>query len=133
MGLSPRGTLPSMRPAFAPGRNFVGRPQALVGPNLAHDDVYRRHDRSCRSARHCRSTAAAAMINYEANGPLAAFAPQNDAAAGSTQNPVAGSDTEEAPIFQGQSPPHYAHEHALAKAAITLLAVRPSHNPSPGF
>ena len=40
MGLTPRGTLPSMRPAFAPGRNFVGPPQALVGPNMAHDDVY---------------------------------------------------------------------------------------------
>jgi hypothetical protein len=24
MGLTPRGTLPSMRPAFAPGRNFLG-------------------------------------------------------------------------------------------------------------
>ena len=30
------------------------------------------------------------MINYEANAPLAAFAPQNDAAAVSAQNPVAG-------------------------------------------
>ena len=84
MGLTPRGTLPSMRPAFALGRNFVGRPQALVGANLAtgrarrreldernlsahlrelklqvtrssrtrsHDDVYRDHDHSYRSAR----------------------------------------------------------------------------------
>jgi hypothetical protein len=52
-------------------------------------------------------TAAVAMINYEANAPLAAFAPQNDPAAVSTQNPVAGCDTDEAPIFQGQSPLYY--------------------------
>src|SRR5262249_57771347 len=95
--------------------------------NRSHDDVYRDHDRSCRS------TAAAAMINYEANAPLAAFAPQNDAAAVSAQNPVAGCDTNEAPIFQGQWPLHYLHEPAFAKAAITLLAVRPSHNSSAGF
>ena len=53
------------------------------------------------------STAAVAMINYEANAPLAAFAPQNDPAAVSAQNPVAGCDTDEAPIFQGQWPLHY--------------------------
>jgi len=47
------------------------------------------------------------MINYEANAPLAAFAPQNDPAAVSAQNPVAGCDTDEAPIFQGQWPLHY--------------------------
>jgi len=35
-------------------------------------------------------TAAVAMINYEANAPLAAFAPRNDPAAVSAQNPVAG-------------------------------------------
>jgi hypothetical protein len=53
------------------------------------------------------STAAVAMINYEANAPLAAFAPQNDPAAVSAQKPVAGCDTDEAPIFQGQWPLHY--------------------------
>ena len=53
------------------------------------------------------ATAAAAMINYEVNAPLAAFAPQNDLAAVSAQNPVAGCDTDEAPIFQGQWPLHY--------------------------
>ena len=53
------------------------------------------------------STAAVAMINYEANAPLAAFAPQNDPAAVSAQNPVAGCDTDEAPIFQGQWPLNY--------------------------
>jgi len=52
-------------------------------------------------------TAAVAMINYEANAPLAVFAPQNDPAAVSAQNPVAGCDTDEAPIFQGQWPLHY--------------------------
>ena len=52
-------------------------------------------------------TAAVAMINYEAHAPLAAFAPQNDPAAVSVQNPVAGCDTDEAPIFQGQWPLHY--------------------------
>ena len=52
-------------------------------------------------------TAAVAMINSEANAPLAAFAPRNDPAAVSAQNPVAGCDTNEAPIFQGQWPLHY--------------------------
>jgi hypothetical protein len=52
-------------------------------------------------------TAAVAMINYEANAPLAAFAPENDPAAVSAQNPLAGCDTDEAPIFQGQWPLHY--------------------------
>jgi hypothetical protein len=52
-------------------------------------------------------TAAVAMINYEANAPLVAFAPQNDPAAVSTQNPLAGCDTDEAPIFQGQWPLYY--------------------------
>ena len=51
--------------------------------------------------------AAVAMINYEANAPLAAFAPQNDPAAVSAQNPAAGCDTDEAPIFQGQWPLRY--------------------------
>src|SRR5262249_17149254 len=102
MGLTPWGTLPSMRPAFAPGRNFVRRPQAFVGPNLAHGDVYRRHDRSCRSARHWR--------RYGGGGDdqlRAAFAPPNAPAAVSARNPVAGCDTDEAPIFQGQWPLHY--------------------------
>ena len=53
------------------------------------------------------SRAAVAMINYEAHAPLAAFAPQNDPAAVSVQNPVAGCDTDETPIFQGQWPLHY--------------------------
>jgi hypothetical protein len=53
------------------------------------------------------ATPAVAMINYEANAPLAAFAPQNDPAAVSAQNPVAGCDTDEATIFQGQWPLHY--------------------------
>jgi hypothetical protein len=52
-------------------------------------------------------TVAVAMINYEVNAPLAAFAPRNDPAAVSAQNPVAGCDTDEAPIFQGQRPLHY--------------------------
>src|SRR5215831_18750694 len=132
MGLTPRGTLPSMRPTFEPAATSLdARKLSLVqtwqrvehvvvnsrhvtsllicanskqtgsSRNRSHDDVYRDHDRSCRS------TAAAAMINYEANAPLAAFAPQNDAAAVSAQNPVAGCDTNEAPIFQGQWPLHY--------------------------
>ena len=140
MGLTPRGTLPSMRPAFALGRNFVGRPQALVGANLATGRARRREldernlsahlrelklqvTRSSRTRSHDESTdtmiavaaalvlvagtAAVAMINDEANAPLAAFAPQNDPAAVSAQNPVAGCDTDEAPIFQGQWPLHY--------------------------
>src|SRR5262245_4186195 len=106
MGLTPRGTLPSMRPAFAPGRNFVGRPQALVGPNLATGRTCRRELDERNLSPHLREfnsrqahleigattmstetmiavpaalvlgTAAVAMINYEANAPLAAFAPQ---------------------------------------------------------
>jgi hypothetical protein len=139
MGLTPRGTLPSMRPAFAPGRNLVGRPQALVGPNLATGRTRRREFEACNISSHlCEfnnrhahleirattmstetmiavaaalvlgaGTAAVAMINYEANVPLAAFAPQNDPAAVSAQNPVAGCDTDEASIFQGQWPLHY--------------------------
>jgi hypothetical protein len=52
-------------------------------------------------------TAAVAMINYEANTSLAAFAPQNEPAAVSVQNPVAGCDTDESTIFRGQWPLHY--------------------------
>jgi hypothetical protein len=53
------------------------------------------------------AAAAVATINYEVNASLAAFAPQNDLAAVSAQNPVASCDTDEAPIFQGQWPLHY--------------------------
>jgi hypothetical protein len=53
------------------------------------------------------ATAAVAMINHEVNASLAAVAPQNDPAAVSAQNPVAGCDTNEAPIFRGQRPLHY--------------------------
>jgi hypothetical protein len=53
------------------------------------------------------ATAAVAMINYEANAPLAAFPSQNDPAAVSAQNPVAACDTDAAPIFRGQWPLHY--------------------------
>jgi hypothetical protein len=53
------------------------------------------------------ATAAVAIINHEVNTSIAAFAPQNDLAAVSAQNPVAGCDTDEAPIFQGQWPLHY--------------------------
>jgi hypothetical protein len=52
-------------------------------------------------------TTAVAMINYEANASLVAFAPQHNPAAVSAQNPVAGCDTNEAPIFRGQWPLHY--------------------------
>jgi hypothetical protein len=132
MGLTPRGTLPSMRPAFAPGRNFVGRPQALVGTRRREFAACNLSSHLCEfNSRHAHfeigattmstetmiavaaalvlgaGTAAVAMINYEANAPLAAFAPQNDPAAVSAQNPVAGCDTDEAPIFQGQWPLHY--------------------------
>jgi hypothetical protein len=66
--------------------------------------------------------AAAAMINYEVNASLLAFAPQNDPAAVSAQNPVAGCDTDEAHIFRGQWPLHYWHRPArFREAAITLL------------
>jgi len=139
MGLTPRGTLPSMRPAFAPGCNFVGRPQALVGPNLATGRTRRRDFEACNLSSHlCEfnsrqahleigattmstetmiavaaalvlgaGTTAVAMINYEANASLVAFAPQHNPAAVSAQNPVAGCDTNEAPIFRGQWPLHY--------------------------
>ena len=53
------------------------------------------------------AAAAVAMTNHEVNASLAAFAPQNDPAAVSAQNPVAGCDTNEAPIFRGQWPLHY--------------------------
>jgi hypothetical protein len=53
------------------------------------------------------ATAAVAMINYEVNASLAAFAPQNDPAAVSAQHPVAGYDTNEAAIFRAQWPLHY--------------------------
>ena len=53
------------------------------------------------------ATAAVAMTNYEVNASLAAFAAQNDPAAAAAQNPVAGCDTNEAPIFRGQRPLHY--------------------------
>jgi hypothetical protein len=52
-------------------------------------------------------TAAVATINYEVNASLAAFASQNDPATVAAQNPVAGCDTNEAPIFRGQWPLHY--------------------------
>jgi hypothetical protein len=45
-------------------------------------------------------TAAVAMINYEANAPLAAFAPQNDPAAVAIQHPVASCDTTKHPFFK---------------------------------
>jgi len=53
------------------------------------------------------ATAAVAIINHEANTSIAAFAPQNDPAAVSAQNPAASCDTDEAPIFQGQWPLYY--------------------------
>jgi hypothetical protein len=53
------------------------------------------------------ATAAMAIINHEVNTSIAAFAPQNDLAAVSAQNPVTDCDTDEAPIFQGQWPLHY--------------------------
>jgi hypothetical protein len=53
------------------------------------------------------ATAAVAMINYDVNASLAASTPQNNPAAGATQNPEAGCDTNEAPIFRGQRPLHY--------------------------
>src|SRR5262249_50994586 len=45
------------------------------------------------------AAAALATIDYEVSASFAAFAPQNDPAAVSAQNPVAGCDTDEAPIF----------------------------------
>jgi hypothetical protein len=53
------------------------------------------------------ATAAMAMINYEVNASLAAFAPQNDPAAVSAQHRVAGCDTNEPAIFRGQWPLTY--------------------------
>ena len=53
------------------------------------------------------ATVAVAMTNYKVNASLAAFAPQNDPTAAAAQNPVAGCDTNEAPIFRGQWPLHY--------------------------
>jgi hypothetical protein len=50
---------------------------------------------------------AVATINYEVNASLAAFAPGNNPAAVSAQNPVAGYDTNESAIFRGQWPLHY--------------------------
>jgi hypothetical protein len=47
-------------------------------------------------------TAAVAMVNYDA-----ASTPQNNPAAVAAQNPGAGCDTNEAPIFRGQRPLHY--------------------------
>jgi hypothetical protein len=53
------------------------------------------------------ATAAVAMINYEVNASVVAFASQNDPAAVAAQNTVAGCDTNEAPIFRGQWPLNY--------------------------
>jgi hypothetical protein len=53
------------------------------------------------------ATAAVAMINYDVNASPAASTPQNNAAAVAAQNPGAGCDTNEAPIFGGQRPLHY--------------------------
>jgi len=53
------------------------------------------------------ATAAVAMINYDVNASPPASTPQNNPAAVSAQNPVAGCDTDETPIFQGQWPLHY--------------------------
>ncbi len=50
------------------------------------------------------ATAAVAMINYDVNASPAASTPQNNAAAVAAQNPGAGCDTNEAPIFR---PLHY--------------------------
>jgi hypothetical protein len=52
------------------------------------------------------ATAAATMINHEVDASLA-FVPQNAAAAVTAQNPVAGCDTNDAPIFRGERPLHY--------------------------
>src|SRR5262249_35714974 len=53
------------------------------------------------------ATAAVAMINYEVNASPAAATPHNNPAAVAAQNPGAGCDTNEAPIFRGQRPLHY--------------------------
>lgn len=53
------------------------------------------------------ATAAVAVINYDVNASPAASTPQNNAAAVAAQNPGAGCDTNEAPIFRGQRPLHY--------------------------
>ena len=50
---------------------------------------------------------AVAMINYDVNASPAASTPQNNPAAVAAQNPGAGCDTNEAPIFRGQRPLHY--------------------------
>ena len=46
------------------------------------------------------ATAAVAMTNYEVNASLAAFAPQNDPAAVSAQNPVQVATPMKRPFFE---------------------------------
>ena len=53
------------------------------------------------------ATAAVAMINFDVNASPAASTPHNNPAAVAAQNPGAGCDTNEAPIFRGQRPLHY--------------------------
>ncbi len=48
------------------------------------------------------ATAAVAMINYEANASLAAFAPKSALTAAYAQNRLAGYDASGAAIFRGQ-------------------------------
>ena len=56
---------------------------------------------------HVAPNDAVAVINYDVNASPAASTPQNNAAAVAAQNPGAGCDTNEAPIFRGQRPLHY--------------------------